>query len=192
MSKTALTAAPILPVIAERWSPRSFDKNFVISQHDMLSVLEAARWAPSANNEQPWRFSVLTRGTELHDKFSETFSGWNKSWAPHASAIIVVSIVYKKADGTENQFAPYDAGLAVANLSLQAQELGLHTHQMAGFDHNVAAEVLGINTENTRTLVAIAIGKLASADELDGVLHEREVSPRVRHALEDIVLHGKP
>ncbi|MFM6980586.1 MAG: nitroreductase family protein, partial [Micrococcales bacterium] len=143
MNKTAITAAPILPVIAERWSPRSFDHNHVISQHDMLSVLEAARWAPSANNEQPWRFSVANRGDDLHAQLVPLFSGWNQSWAPAASAIIIVSIVHIKADGTENPFAAYDAGLAVANLSIQAQELGLHTHQFAGLDHAAAGQVLG-------------------------------------------------
>jgi nitroreductase len=191
MSKTALTAAPILPVIAERWSPRSYEPDFVISQHDMLSVLEAARWAPSANNEQPWRFSVLNKGSELHTEFSATLSGWNQAWAPKASAIIVVSIVHKKADGTDIEYAMFDAGLAVATLCLQAQELGLHTHQMAGFDHAAAGKVLGLD-DHTRTLVAITIGKLGSPELLEGPLHERELTTRVRHQLDDIVLHGKP
>lgn len=157
----------------------------------MLSILEAARWAPSANNEQPWRFSVLVKGTELFEKVAATLSGWNQSWAPHASALIIVSVVYKKADGTENPYATYDAGLAVANLSTQAQELGLHTHQFAGFDHAVAGELLGLD-DNTKAYVGIAIGKLGSPEQLAGPLHERELTPRVRHALEDIVLHGKP
>ena len=64
MNKTAITAAQILPVLAERWSPRSFDANYKLSEHEVLSILEAARWAPSANNAQPWRFSVLHRGDD--------------------------------------------------------------------------------------------------------------------------------
>lgn len=191
MTKTAITAAPILPIVAERWSPRSFDLNYKLTQHELLSVLEAARWAPSANNEQPWRFSVLVKGTALHAAFSETLSGWNQSWAPHASALIVLSIVHSNADGAKNPFARYDAGLAAANLTLQAQELGLHTHQLAGFDHAKAAEVLELG-DKLETVVAIAIGKVGSVELLEGVLAEREVAPRERLALDDIVLHGKP
>ena len=191
MNKTAITAAPILPIIAERWSPRSFDHDYKLSQHELLSVLEAARWAPSANNLQPWRYSVLVKGTPEHEKFSETLSGWNRAWAPHASAIILVSIVHTTPDGKENTIAWYDAGLSVANLTLQAQELGLHTHQMAGFDHAAAHAALGLAPE-LQAIVAVVIGKAAPADQLEGPLHEREIQPRVRHELDDIVLHGKP
>lgn len=189
MHKTAITAAPVLPIIADRWSPRSFDHDYQVTKHEKLSMLEAARWAPSSNNGQPWRFSILEKGTDLHAKFSATLSGWNQAWAPKASLLIVVSIDNKTADGTLNQIAYYDAGLAVANLTLQAQELGLYTHQLAGFDHNAAHEVLELS-DKLVTLVAIAVGRLGSADQLEGPLHEREILPRVRHELDDLVLHG--
>lgn len=192
MNKTALTAAPILPIMAERWSSRSFESDYVVSQHDLLSILEAARWSPSANNAQPWRFSLVHRGTDLHSKVSAHLSGWNQSWAPHASTLIFVSGVYKQADGAENQFTNFDCGLTTAHILLQAQELGLLTHVMAGFDHDGIAKELELDTEKYRLLVAIALGKQAPADQLEGVLHERELSPRVRHTLEEIVLHNKP
>jgi nitroreductase len=191
LNKTAVTAAPILPVLAERWSPRSFDKTHEIAQHELLSVLEAARWAPSANNLQPWRFSVLTRGTELHTKVSQHLSGFNQAWAPSASALIVVSVISKNPEGEPYKIGLYDAGLAVSDLVVQAQELGLHVHQMAGFDHSAVHATLGL-AENLETVVIVAIGKVAPADQLTGPAYEREVAPRTRLTLDEIVLHGKP
>ena len=191
LNKTAVTAAPIMPVLAERWSPRSFDKTYEIAQHELLSVLEAARWAPSANNAQPWRFSVLKRGTELHTKVSEHLSGFNKAWAPHASALIVVSVKNKTADGQPNRTATYDAGLAVSDMVVQAHELGLHAHQMAGFDHDAVHADLGLS-EDLDTLVIVVLGKVAPADQLEGPAYEREIAPRTRLTLDEIVLHGKP
>ena len=191
MSKTAITAAPIMPVLAERWSPRSYDSSYVISQHDMLSILEAARWAPSANNVQPWRFSVAANGTDLHTKVVEGLSGFNAAWAPGASAIIVVSIVATNADGSEAKSAPFDAGLAVSQLITQAHELDLHTHVIGGVLHDVLHKNLEL-AENLKVLVAIAVGKVAPANNLEGPAYEREIAPRTRLELDEIVLHGKP
>ena len=192
MNKTAITAAQILPVLAERWSPRSFDTNHELSEHELLSILEAARWAPSANNAQPWRFSVLKRGDILHAAVSaEGLSGFNQAWAPNASALVVVSIKTLTADGKENHFAPYDAGLTVANLVIQAHELGLHAHQIGGFIPEALRSVLGL-AEDLRPIVVVAIGKVAPADQLQGPAYEREIQPRTRLELDEIVLHGKP
>lgn len=191
MSKTAITAAPILPILAERWSPRSYDATHEISQHELLSVLEAARWAPSAMNGQPWRFSVAKRGEPLFDKIAEGLSGFNKAWAPKASALIVVSIKKFNADGSANAGASYDAGLSVASLSVQAQELGLHTHQMAGFSHEKLSKTLQLGDE-LAPIVVVTVGKVAPADELEGTAYEREIAPRTRLSLDEIVLHGKP
>jgi nitroreductase len=191
MSKTAITAAPIMPVLAERWSPRSYDSSYVISQHEMLSILEAARWAPSANNVQPWRFSVAAKGTDLHTKVVEGLSGFNAAWAPGASAIIVVSIVATNADGSEAKSAPFDAGLAVSQLITQAHELGLHTHVIGGVLHDVLHKNLEL-AENLKVLVALTVGKVAPATNLEGPAYEREIAPRTRLELDEIVLHGKP
>ena len=191
MSKTAITAAPILPVLAERWSPRSYDAGHEISQHELLSVLEAARWAPSANNGQPWRFSVAKRGDELFTKIIDGLTGFNQSWAPKASALIVVSVKKFNADGAAYRSAHYDAGLAVANLTTQAQELGLHTHQMAGMHHDQIAETLGLG-DQLEPVVVVTLGKVAAAELLEGPAFEREIAPRTRLTLDEIVLHGKP
>jgi nitroreductase len=192
MNKTAITAAPIMPVLADRWSPRSFDANYQLTQHELLSILEAARWAPSANNGQPWRFAVVNRGEELFDKVAtEGLSGFNQAWAPRASTLVVVAIQTKHADGRENTGALYDAGLSVANLITQAQELGLHTHQMSGIIADGLRAAFDLD-EDLRPIVVVAIGKVAPADQLEGPAYEREIQPRTRLELDEIVLHGKP
>ena len=190
-NKTALTAAPVLPAIADRWSPRAFDPSYELTQHELLSVLEAARWAPSANNGQPVRYSVITRQDKLHDAVIAGMTGFNQAWAPAASAIIVVSVARTTADGSPHRSARYDAGLAVGNLMTQAQDLGLHTHNIGGVLHGQLHETLGLPAE-LEVLIAIAIGKVTTPDVLPEGTREREVAPRTRLALEDIVLHGRP
>jgi len=189
--KTAVTSAPILPVLAERWSPRSFDKGHTLSQHELLSILEAGRWAPSANNAQPTRYFVVTREDAKHAEIAATLAGWNQAWAPDASAIILVGVEAVNADGARNPWAAYDAGQAVAHLSIQAHELGLHVHQMAGLDVAKAAEILGAPA-NIELVVSAVVGKVAAADLLPEPLFEREVAARVRKDLDDIVLYGRP
>ena len=191
MSKTAITAAPIMPVLAERWSPRSYDSSYVISQHEMLAILEAARWAPSANNAQPWRFSVATHGTPFFDKVVEGLSGFNAAWAPKASAILVVSVVATNADGSDNKSAPLDAGITIGHLITQVHELGLHAHVIGGVLHDVMHKNLEL-ADNLQVMVALTIGKLAPATDLEGPAYEREIAVRTRLELDEIVLHGKP
>ena len=192
MKKTAITSAEIAPVLAERWSPRAFDDTHTLSQHEALSILEAARWAASANNAQPWRFSLLNRGDALWQKVvAEGLTGFNQSWAPRASALLVVSIKNQTPDGRPYEIARYDAGLAVATLSIQAEELGLRTHQMAGIVHASIHSTLEL-ADDLDVLVVVAIGKQAAAETLEGPAFEREVAPRTRLELDEIVLHGKP
>lgn len=192
MNKTAITAAPIMPALADRWSPRSFDTDYSLSDHEVLSMLEAARWAPSSNNGQPWRYSVAHRGSDLFNEIiQEGLGGFNQAWAPRASALIVVSVKTKTADGQPYRSASYDAGLSVANLTIQAHELGLHTHQMGGIVREGLHKVLGL-AEDLEAIIVIAVGKVAPAEQLEGSAYEREIAPRVRLELDDIVLHGKP
>jgi nitroreductase len=191
MSKTAVTSAPIMSVLAERWSPRSFDETYLLTKNETLSVLEAARWATTSNNSTPARFSVLVRGTDLHASVAPALASWNAVWAPTASALIVVSVSKVNPDASPAVFAQYDAGLQVGNLITQAQELGLVTHQMAGLDKAAASAALDLH-EDMEIITVIAIGKIASADKLEGPLHEREIAPRTRVDLADIILHGNP
>ncbi len=189
LNKTAVTAAPIHELIAERWSPRAYDSSHTLAKEEIVSILEAARWAPSANNVQPWRFSVAERGTDLHAKVVAGLSGFNASWAPAASALIVVSMQRTNEDGSPRRISWYDAGLAVANLSLQAQSLGLHTHQMAGILHDDLHKSLEL-ANDLEVLLVVTVGKVAPASQLQGPAYDREVADRTRLPLSEIVLHG--
>ncbi|MFZ4064859.1 MAG: nitroreductase family protein [Rhodoluna sp.] len=191
-NKIAITAAPIAPVLAERWSPRSFNKDYLLTQHEALSILEAGRWAPSANNLQPWRFAYISKTDELHGAICEKgLTGFNQSWAPNASALIVVAVQVNTADGKENTGRKYDAGLAASMMVVQAQELGLHTHHIGGLVREEILELLKLDS-NYEILTVIAVGKVAPAEELEGPAFEREVAPRVRLELDEIMLYGKP
>lgn len=190
-NKTAITAAPIMPVIANRWSTRSFDPNYEISQHEWLAVLEAGRWAASANNAQPWRFSIANRGSDMHAAVAAATSGFNQAWSPKASAYIVVSVVKNNADGTPHKTAHFDAGLAVAQMTIQATELGLAVHPMTGIDFPGVAAAVNLPSE-LEVVVLLAIGKPGAPELLEGAAYDREIAPRVRHDLDDIVLTGKP
>ena len=191
MKKTAITAAPVLPVIAERWSPRAYDENHVLTHHDLLSILEAGRWAPSANNAQPWRFSVGVKGDHLFDAIRAGFCGWNQQWSARASAVLVISVKNQQPDGAPYPIAVFDAGLAAQNMMLQATELGLIAHPISGFDAAAIHQTLELADDLT-VIAALVIGKQADPATLEGPAYEREVSARVRHDLDDIVLHGKP
>jgi nitroreductase len=191
MQKTAITAAEIAPVLANRWSPRAYDVNHTVSQHELLSILEAGRWAPSANNAQPWRFSIATRGSELFDQIVGAFTGFNQAWAPNASALLVISALNQKADGTPYPGALLDVGLAAQNMMIQTEELGLAAHPIGGMVHDDMRKVLGL-ADNLDPIMAMTIGKRADASVLEGPAYEREIAPRVRLELDEIVLHGKP
>jgi nitroreductase len=191
MQKTAITAAEIAPVLANRWSPRAYDVNHTASQHELLSILEAGRWAPSANNAQPWRFSIATRGSELFDQIVSAFTGFNQAWAPNASALLVISALNQKADGTPYPGALLDVGLAAQNMMIQTEELGLAAHPIGGMVHDEMRKVLDL-ADNLDPIMAMTIGKRADASVLEGPAYEREVAPRIRLELDEIVLHGKP
>ena len=190
MNKKPETSAPLTDLLDKRWSPRAYDANHLISDQDLLSILEAGRWAPSANNGQPWRFSVAVRGTEVHEKVTAGLGGFNQAWAPAASAMIVISIK-KNEDGTSSLKNYSDAGLAVSLMTVQAQSLDLYSHQMAGIVPEAIQEGLAIPAE-FEVAVVVAVGKIASPDVFEGAAYEREIAPRTRLPLGEIVLHGKP
>jgi nitroreductase len=190
-SRIAVTVAPILPVLAERWSPRSLDANYEISDQDLLSVVEAGRWAPSAMNVQPWRFSAAKRGSELFGKIAAHLGGFNASWSPKAAAYVVVSAFTNGDSGQPGTTSQFDAGIATAQILIQAEGLGLHGHVMGGIDHVALHTELGY-PENLAVLVVIAIGQGAPAELLEGGAYDREVAMRSRLPLDEIVLHGLP
>ncbi len=188
MRKPVESSEPIHPVLAERWSPRSFEHGAEISENDLTALIEAARWAPSANNLQPWKFIVAKHGDEKFEFIASTLAGFNKEWAPSASAFIVAIAEVLNADETARHTALYDLGLAVGFLSVEAQHRDLVTHQMAGFDRDGLADHFQFSAA-LKAITVIAVGKQAHSSQLKSdALREREESPRTRKPLSEITL----
>ena len=187
----AETSVPVHEIIATRRSPRSFDETATINNDDLTAILEAARWAPSAFNGQPWRFFVGKRGDEVFGQILSSLVDFNKSWAKNASALILVAGKTVKRDGSIHADYQFDCGLAVGQLVVETHHRGLIAHQMTGFDKEVAQEVLSIAPELI-PVVVIAIGTQDAPEKLTGPLLEREMAPRVRLPLSEIVLKGLP
>src|SRR5262245_34288837 len=134
MTRTALTSAPLHPLLSERWSPRGFDAGHRLPERQLTALLEAARWSPSANNAQPWRFVVAQRGEAAFERLVSTLSGNTRRWAGRAGALLLVLAETTDETGTPRAYGLYDTGQAVAHLVTQAEAEGLSTHQMGGFD----------------------------------------------------------
>lgn len=180
--RIANTAVPVHPLLAERWSPRSFDAAHTLTDEELVSLLEAARWAPSAFNRQPWRFLVGRRGDPTHQRIFDALGTTNRRWAGNSSLLVAALAAALLDDGTPDHGAAYDTGLAVAQLSVQAHALGLHTHQMGGFDRDRLRTSLGV-PDGYRPMSVTAIGSLAAADLLPPDLRTRETANRERRPL---------
>lgn len=177
----------VLPVIHQRWSARAFaDRD--VPREDLKRLFEAARWAPSSNNEQPWRYVVGLRGTETHRKIHESLMGFNQQWAGKAPVLIMgLAKTIFSHNSTPNRYAVYDLGAASAYLVLQAAALGLTTHQMAGFDRDKARMLLGI-PDGFELGSVIAVGYQDDPETLGNEeLIKRETTPRQRKPLTDFV-----
>jgi len=166
----------------ERWSPRAFTGE-AMPQDELMRLLEAARWAPSAFNAQPWRFVYAHRGTPDFDRLLDLLVPFNQMWAKNASVLtFIISDRFRRAEGQPP--APiyshaFDAGAAWAYLALQASRSGWATHGMAGFDVARAYEVLELAEADYRIEAAIAVGRQADPATLEEVFRAREVpSPR--------------
>lgn len=184
LDRTAATDHPVMEVLAGRWSPRAYDATAPLDEQKLQSALEAARWAPSANNVQPWRFIVARRGTAEHGAVVETLAGFNQLWAGDAGALVVA---LKDTDSDAFGTASYDLGQAVAHLSVQAHHDGLHVHQMAGFDRDALRAHFGLE-ERFLPVTVITLGDLGDPELLPDALRERESAPRSRRPLAESVL----
>jgi nitroreductase len=192
--KKASAEANILPVILHRWSPRSFSDQDV-SPADLKTVFEAARWAASSYNEQPWRFLVGTRNSETYNKILSSLGGSNQLWARTASVLILCAArTTFTHNGAPNRVALYDLGAAAATLCYQAAALGLFTHQMAGFDTDLARRLFNVPEEYIFG-AAIALGHQGEPAALPNQqMLAQETSPRRRKSLNEFVLSawGEP
>lgn len=178
------TDTPILDVLANRWSPRGFDVTHDITEAEVDALLEAARWTPSAMNLQPWRFAVAHRGTERFDVIADALAGFNRSWAPAAS-VLLVAFAVSEQEGRKLRWAEYDLGQAVAHLTLQAESMGLSVLQMGGFDAATISAGLGVDPALVPVTVS-AIGRhgLAADDEI----RARDTAPRIRKPAADLLV----
>jgi nitroreductase len=188
---TGRTAHPkIEKLIIDRWSPRAFDGS-EIPQEDLDVIFEAAGWAPSAYNVQPWTFLYARRGDANWDLLLSQLIEFNQSWAKDASALVyVVSDKYMRSDkgNADNHSHSFDAGSAWMLAALQAQSLGYHTHGMTGIKFGEAEAALGIPADH-RLEAAFVIGKAAGKERLPEFLQEREV-PSTRKPVSEIAKAG--
>lgn len=195
MSLTAsrLAEYPIDPVFTRRWSPRSFT-GARIDDLTLQTIFEAARWAPSANNSQPWRFVYVRRESAQWQALYATLNEGNRRWADKAAVLVVLVSKTTHRRRGEHEETPlrnhaFDAGAAWAALALQAVQSGWHTHAIGGFDKEAARHVLGI-PEGFHLNIAIAIGQLGDRAELPADLQERE-QPSPRHPQSSLVAEGR-
>jgi nitroreductase len=192
-AKLAVTQAPIHPLLSQRWSGRAFDASKPVSRSDLLSLLEAARWAPSSFGDEPWQYLIWDRSLDA-DGWQQAFSCLverNQSWVKNAPLLLlsVASPRFRHNDHA-NRFAQHDTGAASLALVLQASALGLMAHQMGGFDLERARERFAIPPHYT-PIAMIAVGHPASADVLQGDLRDRELAPRKRLSLTTNFYRGK-
>lgn len=190
MEKKAPTDVPILDVLSRRYSPRAFAERTVNDQ-DLHTLFEAARWAPSCFNEQPWRFIVASRDRQDEfDKMRDCLLGNNREWTERAGALaIIVASMRFSHNGKSNRHAWYDTGAAVAMLTVQATSMDIFAHQMAGFDAGKAREQYAI-PEQFEPIAALALGYLGDPTHLSEPLRAREMAQRTRRPRSAFVYAG--
>ena len=178
------------PAFLDRWSPRAFDGQ-ALDDAQVAALFEAARWAPSSSNEQPWVF-LFARSAADRARFADLLSGGNRNWAPKAPLLIFLATRRTIArNGRVNRHAGFDAGAAWMSLALQARRLGLHAHAMGGFDQERAYVELGLDPATHELMAAIAVGRRADpVDVLPEDLVERE-RPNGRVETASFVFEGR-
>lgn len=190
MNRTAVTDYPVHELISRRWSPRAIEPRTVPAEA-LRSLLEAARWAPSSYNEQPWSFIVARREDEAEfQAMLGCLVDVNQAWARDAGALILtVARSGFSHNDKPNRHAFHDIGLAAGNLSLQATALGLVVHQMGGIRPDKAREVYEI-PDGFEVVTGIAIGYPGKAEQLPEQFREAESAPRQRKPQDEIVFRG--
>jgi len=180
----------LTPLLRDRWSPRVFDPTHVLAEAELRLLLEAARWAPSAGNSQPWAFLVGLRGDPTHTEICRHLSRGNSGWVPRASAVVIS--VHQHASDAEadapsySDYAMYDVGQAVADLTVQASALGLGVHQFAGFHHEALTAAFEVPA-HWKVTTGVAIGRIGDPSTTD--IPERQ--PSDRKPLSEFVFAGR-
>jgi nitroreductase len=185
--KQAPAVEGVLPVVLKRWSVRSY-ANREVSLADLAKIFEAARWAASARNEQPWRYIVGLRNTETYKKIFDSLFEFNRPWAVTAPVLVLgLMTTTFTPDGSKNSFNFYDLGAAGANIALQATEMGMAVRTVASFDRDAVRKAFGIPSEiEIGTVLVLGYpgepGALPSQQLID-----MESSPRTRKSLDELV-----
>ena len=192
-NKTAATSEPIHDLIAMRWSPRAIDQQKPVERKKLISVLEAARWAPSCFGDEPWRYLVWDR-FEDQKSWQQAFdclAEGNQAWVRNAP-ILMTSLANSEftRNGKPNRWGQYDTGAASENLCLQATALGLVAHQMGGFNAEKVKQVFSVPEQFT-PMSMIAIGYPGNSEELPEKYRESELGIRKRRALEESFFFGE-
>ncbi len=190
MYKPAVTDVELHDLIRNRWSPRAFAEK-AVTPEVLRSLFEAARWAPSSNNEQPWVYLIATKDDpENFAKMLGVLVEFNAGWAKHAP-VLALSVAHLKTqrEGKPNRMALHDVGSATAQLTVEANARGLQVHQMAGFDAEKARQTFAIPAD-WEPVAAMAIGYPGNPDLLPEKLRDRELAPRTRKPLSEFVMTG--
>lgn len=191
-TKTAGTQVPIDPLLAKRWSPRAYEAEKQVLREDLIALLEAARWAPSCFNEQPWRMIVFDRfdNTSGWEAMKECLTERNQLWARSAPILIVVTSVSTFShNGKHNRWSHYDSGAASENICLQATSMGMAAHQMGGFDSDKVRQKFGV-PDDVDVMAVIAVGYPGDITDLHEDFQSGEQAERVRRPLNESFFLG--
>jgi nitroreductase len=193
IEKKAITQVPVNRCIADRWSGCAYNPDRLLTQEEIIALLEAAHWAPSCYGDQPWRFIVCDKGTnkEAWDKACACLSGGNQSWAKNAPLLLLaVADSVLSRNGNPNRWGQYDTGAASENLSIQATDMGLMVHQMGGFDADQSREVFAIPKQYT-PMAMLAVGYQLELELIPEEMKGRELAERHRNPLGDHFFDGE-
>lgn len=184
--KSVQPSRPIVDLIHERWSPRSFDDK-QISDNDLMRLFEAARWAPSASNEQPWQYFFAHRGSAEFNQLWECLKPGNQPWAEKAATLVVcVARTQYIKYGTYNEWAEHDLGMANQNLILQARAMDIYGHFMGGFEKDKTTALLNLS-DDQKPICVVALGYLGDEEQLSEPFYTRELTPRSRRPIDEFV-----
>ena len=192
LEKPAVTSVPIHDLLHKRWSPRAFDASRPVSRAQLAALLEAARWSPSCNGVEPWRYMIWDRARdpEGFEKVYECLSDNNKLWVKHVPLLLLaVASSDPLPPDRPNRWTQHDTGMASMSLVVQATTLGLIVHQMAGYNVEKLRAAFAIPQEFT-PMALIAVGYQASPEVLDEVTKKKELTPRARKPLGERFFEG--
>jgi len=190
--RLAQTSKPIHDLLARRWSPRAFDPNRPVSRDQLKVLLEAGRWAPSCNGDEPWRYLIWDKGRDAAgwQKAYDCLSENNKKWVKNVPLLMLSCAGSNfEATGKPNRWTQHDTGAASVSMALQAVAMGLVVHQMGGWDVEKARAAFAIPADYT-PMAMIAVGYQTSADILDEETKAKELRPRARKPIAERFFEG--